>query len=29
MAVLQRGSPWGELSPVGQLRGVMVMHMFC
>ena len=28
MAVLQRGSPWGELSPVGQLRGVMVIICF-
>ena len=27
MAVLQRGSPWGELSPVGRLRGVGVMYM--
>lgn len=29
MAVLQKGSPWGELSPVGRLRGVVLMHMFC
>ena len=28
MAVLQRGSPWGEWSSVGRLRGVVLMHIF-
>ena len=22
----EKGSPWGELSPVGRLRGVVLMH---
>lgn len=28
MAVLQRGSPWGELLTVGRLRWVVLMHIF-
>lgn len=24
----EKGSPWGELSPVGRLRGVVLMHIF-
>ena len=28
MAVLQKGSHWGELSPVGRLRGGVFMHIF-